>query len=57
MQVSRAAVTVCSRACHRWPNLFLEKRLGSISMYFDILERIRFMEKNDLNMRYEDKWI
>ena len=34
-----------------------EKRLGSISMHFDILERIRFKEQIDMNMRYEDKWV
>ena len=34
-----------------------KKRLGSISMYFDILERIPFIEKNDLNMHYEDTWV
>ena len=26
-------------------------------MYFDILERIRFIEKNDLNICYEDKCV
>ena len=33
------------------------KKAGVCSMYFDILERIRFIKRNDFNMRYEDKWV
>ena len=31
------------RACNCRPKLFFGKRLGSISMYFNILERIHFI--------------
>ena len=37
--------------CHRWPKLFFFLSLGSILLYFDILEKIQFREKYDLNMR------